>query len=630
MIDSKNAFRAGLVVLVGVGIALAFFIAVRKSTLDGSNSAPYFAYLEDASGINAKSLITVAGLQVGEIVDIRLVEVTEGDLRGHEQRRLQEKYRADLQEWWQRRRERLAKAGQDPGDLPEELPEHDEADGVFHQRPTPPPPFNPDRKLQVARVEMRVIQDMKLPVDTWMKKESLGVLGAKALFLELGDEPAYIEPGGRIVNVRSVTQLDAITEQAERMVDSVAHIIDTIDRDLGGIVGDVRGITGELNRFIAGSEDSPPLDELYRVVMDEMSRVAKTIDKAVRTVDAMLQTNDRAVSGLLANMERISKDIADLTAGPGEGGEGGEPGQGGELRETIVQVRRISDDLADITSTLREVVGANEDDVDQSVKEIKSTLAELNRSLGSLAEVTGRVERGEGTVGRLLTDERMADRVEAAVAGASDFVTSLTAMQAHVDLATWYNVNASSAQVRFGLRLQPRPDKYYLLEIVDDGGGVERFTRTFIDREGDGIENRTSIREDDNSLRFSAMFAKKFWDFLVLRAGLIETSGGVGANLVFWDDRIDLRTDVFNFGGPRNRIDADDPLYRDIVAWPRWRTMLHVQPIPHLYLMGGVDDVLNFHAQPANDGFGFDYFFGAGITFQDDDLRAILPFVPSF
>ena len=62
MIDPKNAFRDGLVVIAGVAIAVAFFIASRKSTLDATNSVPYYALLEDASGINAKSLITIAGL----------------------------------------------------------------------------------------------------------------------------------------------------------------------------------------------------------------------------------------------------------------------------------------------------------------------------------------------------------------------------------------------------------------------------------------------------------------------------------------------------------------------------------------------------------------------------------------
>ena len=70
MNDAKNAFRAGLVIVAGIACAIFFFASSSKSTLDASNSVGYFAYLTDASGINAKSLITVAGLQVGEIADI--------------------------------------------------------------------------------------------------------------------------------------------------------------------------------------------------------------------------------------------------------------------------------------------------------------------------------------------------------------------------------------------------------------------------------------------------------------------------------------------------------------------------------------------------------------------------------
>lgn len=634
MIDPKHAFRAGLVVIAGVAIAVAFFVASRKSTLDASNSVPYYALLEDASGINAKSLITIAGLQVGEIVDIRLVDTTMKELYGHSREKFEAEYRERLTQWWERRRARLIEEGkEDPGPLPPDdaLPEHEVRDGLFAGKPAPPPPWEPERRLRVAHVDMRIIKDIQLPKDSWIKKESLGLLGAKALFLEPGVDDEIIPPGGRITNVRSVTQLDAITQQAEQMVATVGNIIDTIDRDLGGIVHDVHGITNELNRFIVGDGDNPPLDEVYKMVMDEVRKVALTIERAVRQVDGMLRDNDRAVTGLLANMERISGDLASLT-GEATVGDGGVV-QGGELRETVVQVKRITNDLADITAALKDVVGANEDEIDQGVKELKHTLSELNRSLSSLAEVTGRIERGEGTVGRLLTDERIADKVQDAVEGASDFVTGLTAIETHVDLGTWYNMNRDRAQVSFEVRIQPKPDKYYLIGVVDDGGGIERLTQTFSDPNDDGsVTRRSSIRENDNSVRINAMFAKKFWDFLVLRAGLIETSGGVGANLLFWEDRIELRSDVFNFGGPRNLLasDMDDPLYAGMFFFPRWRTMLKVQPIPHLYLMAGVDDVLNYQASPAVHGYGFDYFFGAGLTFQDEDLRSILPFVPSF
>ena len=77
--------------------------------------------------------------------------------------------------------------------------------------------------------------------------------------------------------------------------------------------------------------------------------------------------------------------------------------------------------------------------------------------------------------------------------------------------------------------------------------------------------------------------------------------------------------------------------------------MVKIQPIPHVYVLAGVDDILNVLAyeelvasggnfqltqlplrNPGVVGFGIDFMVGVGVTFKDDDLRSILPFVPSF
>jgi phospholipid/cholesterol/gamma-HCH transport system substrate-binding protein len=228
--------------------------------------------------------------------------------------------------------------------------------------------------------------------------------------------------------------------------------------------------------------------------------------------------------------------------------------------------------------------------------------------------------------------------------GASDFVSDLTALETHIDLGTWYSLRRQSASVAFGIKLQPKPDKYYFFEVVDDGGGVERITQVIEGvqqtPQGSTAVTREAVYEDDNTIRITAMFAKKFFDFLVLRAGIIESSGGVGADLVFFDDRLLLRTDIYNWGGPRNRIQSPDLFYPGFTL-PRWRTMVKAQPIPYAYIMLGVDDVLNTFdlnygsdgfgqvRNPAFHGYGLDFFFGLGISFKDDDLRNILPFIPS-
>jgi phospholipid/cholesterol/gamma-HCH transport system substrate-binding protein len=634
--DAGNAFRAGLVIVAGSIIAVMFFFASKKTSLDDSNSVAYYALLTDASGVNAKSLITVAGLQVGEIKNITLVseklgeyipdlEVRGMNLLGYPPS--SPDVRITVNEDFDALIGNLQSQGKlvTRDDVTDKKISREDARAAVLKLK--------DEPVRLARVDFAVNKDVQIPVDTWMKKESLGVLGAKALFLELGPSPEMLKKGDRLVNVRSMTGTDALLAQAGGIVADVKSITKKVDKDIGGIASDIKGITGELNRFVAGDEDSKPLNEMYEMLMKDLRRLTNQVELAVRSFND--KNGDYAK--LLANVQRISSDIADMTGkgtpalnadGTPKVGPDGQPvSDEGEIRATMSNVRKVTEDLSQVTNQLKTMLGDNEEEVGESVKQLRATIEELNRSLRSLSEVVGRVERGEGTVGRLLTDEKIADKVESAVSGAADLVSSITSLETHVDIGTWYNINRAANTTTIGLRLQPKPDKYYLVEVVDDGGRLERFTE--VNQDGDVI--RESIREEDNQIRITAMYAKKFFDFLVLRVGLIETTGGVGANLFFLDDRIELRSDVFDFRGPRDALAEDN--IPDFYL-PRWRTLVKAQPIPHLYVSAGVDDVLNIVGPSGIQfydrtlGYGFDYFIGVGLTFKDDDLRAILPFVP--
>ncbi len=632
MNDAKNAFRAGLVIVAGIACAVFFFARSSKSTLDVKNSTGYFAYLTDASGINAKSLITVAGLQVGEIADIELVPVSVST------------YVTDFDDRARRLIDPTAGVvvsdNADFDAVVRRLIERSGATSVEQLLAMR------DEPMRVAKVSMRVTNAVVVPTDTWIRKESLGVLGAKALFLELGRSSSALTEGQRIVNVRSLTGTDALLAQAEGIVADVRSITKKLDADIGGITADIRGITGQLNRFVNGDGTTPPLDELYKLVMTDLRRLTGTIDGVLKDARRIINTNDEQFALLVGNVQRITKDIAELTTAGGAGpgvplvDDNGKPildrdgrpvlsREEGDLRATMKSVRRISSDLTDVTAQLKSLLGENGDKVGDGVVQLTETVTELNRTLTSLSEVAGRVERGEGTVGRLLTDEGMAMKVENAVNGAADFVSGLTSLETHVDVGSWYNFNRERTTTTLSLKLQPKPDKFYLVELVDDGGNLERLVQV----QRDGGETRSSIREEDNQLRITAMFAKRFFDFLVLRAGLIETTGGVGANLFLFDNRLELRSDLFGTRGPRDSLITDDVggLYL-----PRWRSLLKAQPIPHLYLSAGIDDVLNawrfdqgaLRLYNAGEGYGVDWFLGVGLTFKDDDLRSILPFIP--
>lgn len=631
MSDAANAFRAGLVIIVGAVIAVVFYLSSEKTSF-ARDSVEYYAYLTDAGGINAKSIISIAGLKAGKINNATLVEIPVGDyvvdLEARVLQRVDRPLNADLKvsvhEDFDEAIADLERMGK--------LPTRDQVAAESWDQARVRAAIESARKepIRVARIDFAVASQWPVPEDSWVKKGSLGLLGANALFLEPGPSKEMLKEGARLVNVRSLTGTETLLSKAEGIVANLDSMTKKLDHDIGGITSNINGITAELNRFISGDETHKPLNEIYAMVMDDLRKAVNTIEKAIRNVDGKIADDNSDFSKLVANVQRITSDLAQMTgSGPGSGtGPDGGPAEGeGDIRATMVSVRKVADDLSVVTGQLKEMLGDNEEELGQGVKSLKTTIEELNRSLASLSEVMGRVERGEGTVGRLLTDEKIADKVESAVSGAADFVSSLTSMETHVDIGTWYNFNRDANTTTLGLKLQPKPDKYYLLEVVDDGGRLERYT----ERDVENGTIRESVREEDNQLRISAMFAKRFFDFLVLRVGLIETTGGVGANLFLWDDRVELRTDLFDFRGPRDTLASDNlPEF----YLPRWRTLLKAQPIPHMYVSAGIDDALNsvgpggVQLYDPNTGYGLDYFIGVGLTFQDEDLRSILPFIP--
>ena len=71
------------------------------------------------------------------------------------------------------------------------------------------------------------------------------------------------------------------------------------------------------------------------------------------------------------------------------------------------------------------------------------------------------------------------------------------------------------------------------------------------------------------------------------------------------DDRFELRQDLFGFGEQIS---------------PRWRVALAYEFVRKLWLLGGVDDILNADRR--------DYFVGLQLRFNDKDLKTVLPFMP--
>ena len=143
--------------------------------------------------------------------------------------------------------------------------------------------------------------------------------------------------------------------------------------------------------------------------------------------------------------------------------------------------------------------------------------------------VAGRVDRGEGTIGRLTKDEALINEVQGVAEGVNDYVDGLRRLQTIVGLRSDYNFLANTIKSYVELRLQPREDKYYVIELINDPRGKTSFTQTDIDttNPNEPAHYRTVTTTTTDAFRFTIQFARRIGPFTG-RFGIKESTGGVG------------------------------------------------------------------------------------------------------
>lgn len=411
-----------------------------------------------------------------------------------------------------------------------------------------------------ARIDIRIDQGIALYEDASVAKVSSSLLGEYFLSIAPGTRGRRrLKDGDRIEHVIE----GATTDEILKNVDSISKDVKKVTEALAASIGTDQG------------------RENISAILENLSQVTEALNQTVRE-------NRESIHKIVMNVERITEE--------------GRP----EIREILENVR-------DATREVRELVRAPDGASDKQAGEIRQIIQKVNRAsddlegaLSNIEEVSARVNRGEGTLGRLTQDEKLIDEVEGVAESIGEFVGGISRLQTIVLLRTDYQFLSSGVKSYLELRLQPKEDKYYLIEVVNDPRGLTRYEQVLVntDNPNDPPQYRELRTVTTNTLRFSLQFAQSFGPFTG-RFGIKESTGGVGLDVLLFEDRFELRQDLFGFGE---------------VVLPRWRLSLGYEFVHRLWLLGGVDDVFSDTRR--------DYFVGMQLKFNDEDLKTILPFAP--
>ncbi|HEX2881728.1 MAG TPA: MCE family protein, partial [Polyangiaceae bacterium] len=339
---------------------------------------------------------------------------------------------------------------------------------------------------------------------------------------------------------------------------------------------------GRIADSLANTVGSAQGEQDMRETLRNLAQVTQALNETVRenretirdilvTIEGVTQRGQHDVDRILENVRVVTEEVRTLVAGSDQG----QPGTAGEVRTILDKVNNAS--------------------------------SSLEKTLQNLEQATNRLEKGEGTLGRLSKDEKLINQVEDVAENVGDMLGGLNRLQTIVSLRSDYQFRSQTVKSFVELRLQPREDKYYSFEIVNDPRGLTRIEQIDVDttNPNDPPHYREVRTVTSNTFRFSLQFAQRFGP-LVGRFGIKESTGGVGLDLLLLDDYFELTQDLFGFGE---------------VVQPRWRVGLGYAFLSRLWLLGGVDDIFSPDRR--------EYFVGLQLRFNDQDLKNLLPFAPS-
>jgi phospholipid/cholesterol/gamma-HCH transport system substrate-binding protein len=410
--------------------------------------------------------------------------------------------------------------------------------------------------------------------------------GTKKTFTRLGptcadyDAPAPKSDACRqVLNVIEATTPDQLLHRIEQTLPNVDRVLES-----------VRDLSEDTRKIVNGP------------IASVASRVDGLVQREAGTVQDVIERADRS----MAKIEAIATDLRALT------------------KDADPKVQKLLDNLDDASADAKDLVGTAKDELKQTGDKLRKKLDKLDGVIDHTTSISEKIDDDKGTLGHLVNDPAIADNIEAISDDARGFLGTLFGLKAYVGLRTEYDFRAALVNNYITVELHTRPDKFYLFELEKGPrGDYPDVSLTFNPTIDPNHWIRTAVIQDQ--VRVTFQFAKRF-SWLTLRYGLKESTGGVGADADFTilNRNLKLSADVFDATWdalPRVKLTAAYELFR------------------HVYVLGGVDDLLNNpEVLPVVTGntavpiefaqntfyYGRDYFLGGMIRFNDEDLAALL------
>jgi len=404
-----------------------------------------------------------------------------------------------------------------------------------------------------AQLVLRIRPGFGVPADSVGVIRSQGFLGERHLELVPGRDPRLLADGERVVRTEAPASMDALVKKLDSIGDDIKKFTTSISESFGTEEG-----------------------------KESLKRIIANIDRLTADLANISSGSREDIRAAIANLRAFSETLKEETPG------------------LVAKIERMSDGVSG-------VVGDNRENLKESIANLKAASARLDNTLDHAGKVMAKIDRGEGTLGRLVNDNTAHTSITDTLEGINRYVRRTEQLKTYIDYRLEWLSRPDEYKHYVNLRLQPTADKYYQIGVVDDPRGRHKNIVKTETVTPPGTTVTTEEDSYDDKLKFTALIAKRFQGFTV-KGGMIESSGGLGVDYELVKDRLTLGTEIYDFS--RKNLH------------PHLKVYGNYDIVKNFFITGGVDEVLNSDRDLRS------LFLGFGIKFADEDIKTVIGAVP--
>jgi phospholipid/cholesterol/gamma-HCH transport system substrate-binding protein len=291
------------------------------------------------------------------------------------------------------------------------------------------------------------------------------------------------------------------------------------------------GLLGEKHLEILASEKEDycqpgdSIDGLPAVSLDELGTLFLSIGEQVKETGKSLrefagkESSDHFKS-ILQNLSSLSADLKDFVGANKDGLSRGIQTSSRSVQNLDQKLKEISQDLEKTLSVIKGIAEENRESIKTDLEKIRDLISKMEDSVTLLNRSLEKVNKGEGTLGKLVNQPDLYNEAERVVADAKGIIRPVSSLKADLGFSSAYYGKSKLLKNSLSVGLWLTPKQYVLGQVVQNPW-EDRFV-------------------------YSAQGGIRLGDF-VPRAGILESEFGAGVDYLAFKGSLVVSLDAFDW-----------------------------------------------------------------------------------